>query len=132
MGNFQDVFLIRLSLFSNLKLMSAFYFIHKKFLVYSKLEMFKNCKEVKHIIMIVAIIYIFLILYDTYMMTVENYFQKIPSPPPEKIHSPLPFYSLPPKNSGFKFQVSPFCQHQKFFSPLPPCRKEGGHCDTVM
>ena len=97
MGNFQDVFLIILSLFSNLKLMSDFYFIYKKFLVYNKLEIFKNCKEVKHIIMIVAIIYIFFILYDIYLITVENYFQKILSPP-EKIHSPLPFYSLHPKN----------------------------------
>ena len=52
-------------------------FIHEKFLVYN-LETFKNCKEVKHIIiMIIAIIYIF----------------DIWSAPPEKIQSP--FYPLP-------------------------------------
>ena len=67
MGNFQDVFLIILSLFSNLKLMSDFYFIYKKFLVYNKLEIFKNCKEVKHIIMIVAIIYFFFLSYMIYI-----------------------------------------------------------------
>ena len=36
-----------------------------------KLETFKNCKEVKHIIMIVAVIYIFLILCDIWSI-VEN------------------------------------------------------------
>ena len=59
MRNFPEVFLIIFSLYPNLKLMSALY-IHETFLVY-KLETFKNCKEVKHImIMIIAIIYIFL------------------------------------------------------------------------
>ena len=54
-------------------------FIHEKFLVY-KLETFENCKEVKHIIiMIIAIIYIFLILCDIWS-TVENYFHKILPP----------------------------------------------------
>ena len=55
--NFQEVFLIILSLFANL--MSVL-FIHEMFLVY-KLETFTNCKEVKHImVIIIAIIYIFL------------------------------------------------------------------------
>ena len=36
-----------------------------------KLEKFKNCKEVKHMIMIVAVIYIFLILCDIWS-AVEN------------------------------------------------------------
>ena len=59
MWNFQEVFLIILSLFANLKLMSVL-FIHEMFLVY-KLETFTNCKEVKHImIMIIVIICIFL------------------------------------------------------------------------
>ena len=44
MGNFQEVFPIILSLFSNLKLMSVF--IHETFLVY-KLETFKNCRAGK-------------------------------------------------------------------------------------
>ena len=46
MRNFPEVFLIMLSLYVNLKLMSAF--THETFLVY-KLETFKNCTEVKHI-----------------------------------------------------------------------------------
>ena len=59
MWNFQEVFLITLSLFDNLKLMSVL-FIYETFLVY-KLETFTNCKEVKQfMIMIIAIIYIFL------------------------------------------------------------------------
>ena len=58
MGNFQEVFLIILSLFATLKLTSVL-FIHETFLVY-KLETFTNCKEVKHImIMIIAIIHFF-------------------------------------------------------------------------
>ena len=61
-------------------------FIHETFLVY-KLETFKNCQEVKHImIMIIAIIYIFFILCDIWS-AVQDYFQKILSPP-EKIRSP--------------------------------------------
>ena len=48
MGNFHEVFLIILSLFANLKQMCAF---HETFLVY-KLETFKNCKEVKHVMII--------------------------------------------------------------------------------
>ena len=56
-------------------------FIHETFSVY-KLETFKNCNEVKHImIMIIVIIYIFFILYDIWS-TVENYFQNILKPPP--------------------------------------------------
>ena len=74
MWNFQKVFLIILSLFGNLKLMNVL-FIHEKFLVY-KLETFTNCKEVKHVmIMIIVINYIFL----SYEMFDQ---QKILSPPP--------------------------------------------------
>ena len=57
--SFQKVFLIILSLSANLKLMSVL-LTHEMFLVY-ELETFTNCKEVKHImVMIIAIIYIFL------------------------------------------------------------------------
>ena len=56
---------------------------------YTILETFKSYKEVKHImITIIALIYIYFILCDTWS-TFENYFQKILSPP-DKIHSPLP------------------------------------------
>ena len=63
-------------------------FIHEAFLVY-KLETFTNCKEVKQMIMTIAIIYIFL-SYEIWS-TVENYFQKIliPLPPLEKIYPTL-------------------------------------------
>ena len=87
-------------------------YIYETFLVY-KLETFKNFKEVKHImIMIIAIIYMFIILWDNWSI-VENYLQKILSPP-EKIYSPLKVQ---------KVQVPSFCQHWKFFRP--PCRKGG-------
>ena len=72
------------------------------FLLY-KLETFKNCKEVKHIIiMIIAIIYIFFILGDIWS-TVENTFRKS-SAPPEKIHFPI-FTHYPLKIQ--KVQVPP-------------------------
>ena len=53
----------------------------------------------------------FLILCDIWS-TVENYFRKILSSPPEKIHFPL--FTLPPLKIQ-KVQVPPFCQHWKFF-----------------
>ena len=82
-------------------------FIHEKFLVY-KLETFENCKEVKHIIiMIIAIIYIFLILCDIWS-TVENYFHKI-LPPLKKYTHPL-F-----KNS--KIARPRFANIEKFLGP---------------
>ena len=67
-------------------------FIHEKLLVY-KLETFKNCKEVKHIgIMIIAIIYIFL----SYVIwsTVENDYKEILRPPWKNLLS-IFFHSLP-------------------------------------
>ena len=71
-------------------------FIRETILVH-KLETFKNCKEVKHImIMIIAIIYTFLILCDIWS-SIESYFQKILRPSQKK--SAPPFYSLAPKNS---------------------------------
>ena len=111
-------------------------FIHETFLVY-KLETFNNFKQVKHImIMIIAIIYIFFILCDIWS-TVENCFQKIFSPPPEKIHSCL-FTHSPPKNQ--KVKVPSFCQNWKFFR-LPLQRRgedtvviliQGGHSSKIL
>ena len=87
-----------------------FIHFHEKFLVY-KLETFKNCKDVKRImIMIIAIICIFLILWDIWS-TVENYLQKILCLPPFKVQ---------------KVQGPPFCQHWQFFSPPPPAERGGG------
>ena len=103
MGNFQEVFLIILSLFANFNWWVLF--IHEKFLVY-KLETFKNCTEVKQItIIIIALTCIFFILRDIWS-TVENYFQK--------------FFRLLCKSPSF-------CQHWKFFRPTLQRRWE----DTV-
>ena len=86
--NFQEVFLNILSLFPNLNLMSVL-FIHEMFLVY-KLETFTNCKEVKHImVVIIAIIYIFL-SYDIFDQLLE-----ILSPLPKKKSTSLPFVLTP-------------------------------------
>ena len=97
-------------------------FINEKFLLY-KLEALKNCKEVKHImIMIIATIYIFFILYDIWS-TVENYFQKIHRPPWK---NPISlFYLLSPLKIQ-KLQVPPFCQHWKFLGS--PVERREGHC----
>ena len=57
-------------------------FINETFLVY-KLETFKKCKEVKHIMnTIIAIL-------RDISSAVENYFQRILRTPHEKIHSPI-------------------------------------------
>ena len=94
-------------------------FIHEKFLVY-KLETSRNCKEVKHMIMIIAIIYIFLsdVIFDQQL---KSTFRQ--SPPPEKIHLPL-FTHLPPppKNWEIARPPPPFLSNWKFFRP---CRKRG-------
>ena len=59
-------------------------FIHERFLVY-KLKAFTNCKEVKHVmIMIIAIIYIFL-FYEMFDQQLKITFKKssatLPPPP---------------------------------------------------
>ena len=84
------------------------------FLVY-KLETFKNCKEVKHI-MIIAIIYIFLsdVIFDQQL---KFTFRKS-SGSPEKVHSSL-FAHSPTKNLKIASPPLPFCQHWEFFSPTP-------------
>ena len=93
MWNFQEVFLIIPSLFANLKLMSVL-FIHETFFVY-KLETLTDCKEVKHImIMIIA------------------------PPPLPPIKNPPLFTHSPTKN----LCMSPyFCQYWKFFRSLLTC-----------
>ena len=131
MWNFQEVFLIILSLFVNLKLMSVL-FIHETFLGY-KLETFTNCNEVKHImIMIVTIIYIFLSS-EIFGQQLKITFRKssVPSPP-EKIppiftHSELKIQKVPIKNSKSTSPPPLFCQHWKFFRPLLHIVGRGGH-----
>ena len=112
MGNFQEVFLIILSLFATLKLTSVL-FIHETFLVY-KLETFTNCKEVKHImIMIIAIIHFFF-YYEILDQQLKITIRKSSTPTLEKIQ-PL-FYSTPlaPLKTQ-KVQVSSFLPTLKIF-----------------
>ena len=121
MENFQEVFLIILSLFANLKLMCAFY--HEKFLVY-KLETFKNCKKVNkaHYDYDYSCNLHFFILCNIWS-TVKNYFLKNLRPPWK---NPLsPFYSLPSKNSKIA-SLPLFANIENFLDP--PAEREGGHC----
>ena len=72
-------------------------------------------------IMIIAIIYIFFILYDTWL-TVQITFRKSSSNPWK---NPLPpFYPIPPKNSR---SASPplFANIENFSALLPPAEREG-------
>ena len=89
MEKFKEVFLITQSLFANLKLMSAFYETHETFLVY-KLETFNNCKEVKHIMIMIILFYV---IFDQLLKIT---FGTSSAPlPPKKIHVPL-FTHCPP------------------------------------
>ena len=91
------------SLFANLKLLSVL-FIHKTFLVY-KLEIFTNCKEVKHImIMIIAIIYIFFYLMR-YLIKSWKLLSENPRPS-------SPWKKIPLK------KVTSFCHYWRFFKSL--------------
>ena len=92
-------------------------FIHETFLVY-KLETFKNCKEVKQImIKIIAIIYIFYLIW--YLINSWKLLSEKPLPLPWKKNS------LPPWRFK-KCKFPPFCQHWKLFSPPPPLAERGG------
>ena len=96
-------------------------FIHEKFLVH-KLETSRNCKELKHImILIIAIIYIFHLMW--YLITFENYFRKILRHPWKNLRPP--FHSLSPKNSEIA-SPSPFLTKLKIFQPpVPPAERKG-------
>ena len=128
MWNFQEVFLIILPLFVNLKLMSVL-FIHETFLGY-KLETFTNCNEVKHImIMIITIIYIFLFS-EIFGQQLKITFRKssVPSPP-EKIppiftHSELKIQKVPIKNSK-STSPPPLLPTLKIFQAPPAYSWEG-------
>ena len=89
MWNFQKVFLIILSLFGNLKLMNVL-FIHEKFLVY-KLETFTNCKEVKHVMIMIIVINYILLSYE--MFDQQKILSPPPSPPFLKESTPPPILS---------------------------------------
>ena len=97
-------------------------FIHESFLVY-KLDTFKNCKEVKHIIiMIIVIIHIFL-SYVMFDQQLQITFKKS-SGPTEKIHLPLVTHSSLKINSK---NASPsLFANIKNFSHPPPWQKGGG------
>ena len=125
--NFQEVFLIVLSLFANLKLMRVL-FIHEMFLVY-KLETFTNCNEVKPImVMIIAIIYIFYLM--RYLINSWKLLSENPQPPtPQKKHPPPPPFTLSPTKNSKSASHPPFCQHWRFFRPLLQKR---GINDTML
>ena len=85
-------------------------FIHKAILA-CKLETFENCKEVKHImIIIIAIIYMFYLMW--YLISNRKLLSENPQGPPEKIHSPHFTHSSPLKFQ--KVQVPSFLPTLKF------------------
>ena len=91
-----------------------------------KLETFENCKEVKHIIIIItAIIYIFL-FYLIFDQQLKITFRKSSAPAPEKIHSPL-FAHFPLKIQIQKVQVSLLFPTLKIFQLPVAERGEVGH-----
>ena len=97
-------------------------FIHETFLVY-KLETFTNCKEVKHImIMIIAIIYIFYLM--RYLINSWKLLSENPQPPtPQKNIHPHPLLLFRPLKIQ-KVQVTPLFANIEDFSG-PSCRKGG-------
>ena len=113
MWNFQEVFLVILSLFPNLKLISTFF--HETFLIY-KFETFKNCKEVKHIDYDYCYNLHFFILCGIWS-TVENYFKRIVRPLQKKSTPP---FLLTPLHKIQKVQVPlPFLPTLKIFQASP-------------
>ena len=126
MGNFPKVFLIILLLLPNLKLMSAFH----SWKVFSyKLETFKNCKEVQHVmIMIIAIIYIFWshMIFDQQLKITFRKLLSALSPWKKLLPS---FFLTPPPLKTRKLLVPPppfFCQNWKIFRPTPLQKRGGG------
>ena len=118
MVNLQDVFLIILSLFANLKLMSVFY----SWIIFSLQvgDIWSLYGGQAHYDYDYCYNLHFFILCDIWS-TVENYFQKILRPPWKS--PPPPFYSLPPKNTK---SASPtlFANTENFSAP--PLQKGGG------
>ena len=89
-------------------------YIHKTSLIY-KLETFENCKEVKHIIIIItAIIYIYL---TWYLLNSCRLLSENPQPPPLKKSTP-PFLFTFPLKFKFKKCKSPLIVIRVCFSPL--------------
>ena len=87
------------------------YFLFMKVLVY-KLEKFKNCKEVKQImIMIIAILYIIL-SYVIFDQQLKITFRKFSAPPLKKPNTPF-LFTPPPKIQ--KVQVPLFLPTLKVF-----------------
>ena len=120
MKNFKGVFLI-VHIYLYLQILNWWVlFIHETLLVYN-LDTFKNCKERKHIIiMIIAIIYIFYLMWyliNNWKLLSGNLQSLLnKSTPPFLLTSPL---------KSRKVQVSPFLPASKVFQPPfhPSCRK---------
>ena len=125
MVNLQDVFLIILSLFANLKLMSVFY----SWIIFSLQvgDIWSLYGGQAHYDYDYCYNLHFFILCDIWS-TVENYFQKILRPPGKS--PPPPFYSLPPKNTK---SASPtlFANTENFSAPPPAERGRGRALVTV-
>ena len=94
------------------------------FLIY-KLETFKNCKEVKHImIMITDYDILSYVIFDQQLKITfrKSSAPPTPPPPPEKIHSP--FLLTPPISKNSKSASPPFFANIENFSG--PCAERGG------
>ena len=123
-GNFQEVFLIMLSLFTNVKLLSAFCSYNIFSFQVGDIKLwggkahhdYDSCYNLH-----------FSILYDTWS-TVENYFQKILRPPWKH---PLPFFTHSvPKNP--KSASPPFLPTLKIFQALSPAERRGALCKGIF
>ena len=121
MWNFQEVFLIMLSLLPNLKLMSAFYSWNVSSLQVGDIYKLQGGKA--NCDCDYWGIYIFFIFWE-FDQQLKITFRKF-SAFLEKIHLPPPFYSLPPKNS--KGSSSPFLLTLKIFQASPAERECGWH-----
>ena len=118
MWNFQEVFLIMLSSFADLKLMNVL-FIHETFLVY-KLETFTNCKEVNHVMIMRSLI-------NSWKLLLEN-----PQFLPPFLKKSLPIFThFPTKNSKSASTPPPLFANTENFSSHS-CRKRGWGVEDTM
>ena len=96
-------------------------------LLFYKLQTFKNCKEVKHIILITATIYFFFYLMWYLINSWKLISENLQPLPPEKILSP--FLLPPPKNS--EGTSPPFLP--KLIFQAPHLQKgRGVHCAYII
>ena len=98
-------------------------FIHETFLVH-KMNTFKNCKEVKHITIMIIDDFLSYVIFDQQLKIT---FRKSSGPLSK---NPLPrFYSLLPPLQIQKVQVPLFANIENF-SGSPPAERGKGHCGS--